>query len=109
LGGTVAAGFVAALAIAAFLAPFASTYADGLEAVGKRAFQNELIPEPTVLVLDDYSIPAPVANWQESAAWQKVSVSLAGVFGTVCVAAIAWLMDRSLKLRAAPVVSSHDN
>jgi hypothetical protein len=105
----VAAGFVAALAIAAFLAPFASTYADGLESVGEQAFQSELEHEPTVLVLPDYSVPAPVASWQESATWQKVSVSLAGVFGTVCVAGMAWLMDRSLRRRTAPVVSPHDN
>ncbi len=109
VGGTVAAGLVVALAVAAFLSPFASSYADGLEAVGERKFSSALEHPPTTLVLPDYEVPLPISGWQESPFWQKVSVSLAGIFGTIAVAVIAWLLDQSLKPRPTPVVVKHDN
>ncbi|MGE3313640.1 MAG: energy-coupling factor ABC transporter permease [Planctomycetaceae bacterium] len=101
IGGALAAGIVAALAIAAFLAPFASSYDDGLEAVGGRAFSSVMEQQPTVIVLDDYNVPLPIPRWEESEMWQKVSVSVAGIAGTLAVLVIAWLLDRSLKLRVA--------
>jgi cobalt/nickel transport system permease protein len=101
LGGALAAGVVAALAVAAFLAPFASSYDDGLNAVGSRAFASEMEQEQTALALSDYSIPLPVAGWEESELWQKVSVSFAGIAGTVAILVIAWLLDRSFRLRTA--------
>lgn len=84
-------GAVVALAIAAFLAPFASEYADGLEAVAERTQMNDLEKPPAPLVLADYEIPLP---WVDDASpsaetWRKISVSFAGIFGTACVLAIA--------------------
>jgi len=107
-GGALAAGIIAALAIAAFLAPFASSYADGLEAVGNQEFADKLEQRTTVFVLDDYSIPLPVAGWESSETWQKVSVGVAGVLGTLAVLAIAWLFDRSARMLAPPVPSASD-
>lgn len=107
IGSTIITGVVAALAIAAFLAPFASSYDDGLEAVGGREFASTMEADPTVLVLDGYSIPLPIAGWQESELWQKVSVSLAGILGTAAVLLIAWMLDRSLRLRTAAAACNH--
>lgn len=107
VGGVMVAGIVAALAIAAFLAPFASSYDDGLNAVGSRAFASTMEQQQTVFVLSDYSIPIPVAGWEESELWQKISVSFAGIFGTIAILVIAWLLDRSLRLRTA-ATACHD-
>lgn len=106
-GRAAAAGLVCALAIAAFLAPFASEYPDGLEAVAERTAFAERATEARVFAFDDYSVPLPIRGWQEAPFWQKVSVSLAGLMGTVSVAAIALLMGRALKPAPAVVKSKH--
>jgi len=90
-----AAGVVVALAVAAFLAPFASDFPDGLEAVAERAGFNELAAEPKILVLDDYKVPIAMHGWQ------KVSVSLAGIGGTGVVLIIGLLLGRTIKPQAA--------
>jgi cobalt/nickel transport system permease protein len=102
MGRTVAAGAVVALAVAAFLAPFASESPDGLEAVGERTGFGEIATEKRVFVFEDYAVPSPVAAWKEAPTWQKVSVSLAGMLGTVIVLAIALGLGRSLRTLASP-------
>jgi cobalt/nickel transport system permease protein len=92
VGRTMAAGTVTAMAVAAFLAPLASEFPDGLEAVAARA-QFEDLEVSRVLLLNDYSIPLPVAGWQ------GVSVALAGLLGTAAVLAMALLLGRLLKFR----------
>jgi len=77
-----------ALAIAAFLAPFASGLPDGLESAAERLGFAEaaraLWPAPA----PDYALP-----W---AALGRVGTALAGVLGTVAVAALAWALSRGL-------------
>lgn len=97
-GRTLWTGGVVALAIAAFLAPFASEYADGLEAVAERSQFDQLAEPPQPLILADYEIPLP---WGEATggAWQKFSVSLAGIAGTVCVLLMAIAFSHLLRPR----------
>jgi len=106
-GRIVAAGLVAAAAVAAFLAPFASQHADGLEAVAEKEFAGLASEEPAMLVLGDYELPSPVAGWKDSPVWRKVSVSLAGLLGVAAVALTAWLLDRGLRRRLRGGLSSH--
>lgn len=108
LGRVATAGAVCALAVAAFLAPFASGHPDGLEAVAGRIGFDRLQTDPSVLLFDDYQIPLPVQGWEQSAMWQKLSVSLAGVLGTVAVLLIAAVLGRTLRTSSPPVArSSH--
>ena len=78
-------GFVVALSIAAFLAPFASEHPDGLEKVAEITGIDSLEKPTDALLLDDYSIPQPhfLSGYLEK--WEWVSVSLAGIIGTVSV------------------------
>ncbi len=81
-------GAIAAFLIAAFAAPWASEYADGLEAVAERFGFGELgVDRP--LVLSDYAVPLPTG-------WDVASVSLAGVLGTLVVLVIGWGLSRWL-------------
>ncbi len=92
---TAVIGLVVALAVAGFLAPFASSYSDGLEAVAeKMGFDTQAVADPQVLVLDDYEVPLG-----ESDSWlvSKLSVSIAGIGGTLAVFAVALLLGRGLK------------
>ncbi len=107
LGRGLAAGMICALAVAAFLAPFASGHSDGLEAVSERTQFGELQTAPTVLALEDYAVPSPVAAWQEAPLWQRVSVSLAGLLGTIAVFLIALVLGRALKPLAATPGTGH--
>ncbi len=86
---TLAAGLVCALAIAAFLSPFASAFDDGLEAVAVKIGFDELESGKSLL-LDDYEIPALTGDWQ------TFSVSAAGLLGTISVFVIALLLGRSI-------------
>lgn len=100
------AGIVCALAVASFLSPFASEFPDGLDSVAQKlSFEGE----SKVLILDDYSLPLPIKGWQESAQWQKISVSLAGIVGTLSVLAIAMVLGRAIKLRTSPPGTHHDD
>jgi cobalt/nickel transport system permease protein len=93
-------GAVAALAVAAFVAPFASEGADGLEAVASQMKFDVLEQEPRVLLLPEYEIPLPGVN-SSSGFWQKLSVSLAGVLGTSAVLGIAFVFGRVSKSQVA--------
>ena len=98
-------GTIAALAVAGFLAPFASEYADGLEAVAeKMGFDTLATENPTVLVLDEYAVPlAEEGSWF----FQKLAVSIAGIGGTLVVLGIALLMGRALKLDPPRAEAGH--
>lgn len=85
IGRTMAAGVIAALAVAAFLAPFACGAPDGLNAVAQQDFAERVQPGAPLL-LDGYKVP------QLGADWQAVSVSVAGVGGTLAVLASALLL-----------------
>lgn len=106
-GRAVTAGIIASLAVAAFLAPFASGHPDGLESVAERTTIESLAAEPQVLVLADYEIPAPVASWEAAPLWQRLSVSLAGLLGTGTVLLAAWLLGRGMKPRTEPAGLTH--
>lgn len=84
-------GLVVALAIAAFLAPFASPLPDGLESAAERLGFAEaaraLWPAPA----PDYALP-----W---ASLGRAGTALAGLLGTVAAAALAMALSRGL---AAP-------
>ncbi|RMG39240.1 MAG: cobalt ABC transporter permease [Planctomycetota bacterium] len=84
----VAAGLVAALAIAAFLSPFASSLPDGLEAAAERTGMARLERSPAWSVFSDYELPA--------IGWQPASVAAAGIIGVVSVVVLALLMSRTL-------------
>lgn len=89
------AGCVAALAVAAFLAPFASEHDDGLEAIGKAQFTERMEQERQgPALLSEYEIPLPFAGWKESPVWARVSVSLAGILGTAATLSIALVLGR---------------
>lgn len=97
---TLAAGFVIALAIAAFLSPFASSFDDGLEAVlVQLGMENFNLTGSVPGLFEDYEkIPVPVA------AWESVAVSFAGIGGTLAVFVLAWLLGKALPA-AAPKLS----
>jgi len=91
-----AAGVVVALAVAAFLAPFASPHPDGLEAVSQHADFESLAREQPATALADYEFPSLVPRWRSVPGWQMVSVSLAGILGTLSVLCLALLLGRAL-------------
>jgi hypothetical protein len=85
--------------VAAFAAPFASEFDDGLEAVAGRLGFDRLAVERVNLFADyDQVIPR----------WQKLSVSLSGILGTTAVFVIALVLERSLRLRIAAVEAKHE-
>lgn len=107
LASALVAGFVVALVVCAFLAPFASSYPDGLESVAEQTSLDERFGEPTVVLLADYAIPLPFANWEDIPPWRMVSVGLAGILGTIAVVVMAFLMGRTLKPQAIPAGADH--
>jgi cobalt/nickel transport system permease protein len=108
LGRFSTAGMMCALALAAFLAPFASDFPDGLNAVAEKSSFDNLQTDSEVFAFTEYSVPLPLEGWQESERWQKVSVSLAGILGTLAVLLISTVLGRTLKLRSSsPAGSNH--
>jgi len=91
-GQTLLGGLAVALAIAVFLAPFASQYPDGLEFVGDRLrFLPESPPPPIILApIPDYQLAIPGLNYV------KVATAAAGLIGTLVVFGVAWVMVRVL-------------
>jgi len=91
-GRAVLAGVVVALAVGAFLAPFASPFDDGLEAVaGRTGFSFDEVGTTPVVVFEDYDRLVP--------GWEKLSTSLAGILGIAVVLAMAFAMSRAAALR----------
>ncbi|HET6422802.1 MAG TPA: energy-coupling factor ABC transporter permease [Planctomycetaceae bacterium] len=84
---------LAAVAVALVASPWASGFDDGLEAVGAITGFNSLgVDRP--LILPDYEVPLPMG-------WEALSVSLAGLLGTVVVLFFGWGLSRWLQ-RATP-------
>lgn len=86
-------GAIAALAIAAFAAPFASEQPDGLEAAASRMQFEDLAEGPRSLLLADYRVPLG-GNEATSGFWQKVSVALAGLLGTSAILGMTFVLGR---------------
>jgi hypothetical protein len=89
------------LAVAAILAPFKSELPDGLDAVSQKLGFAQLQIERPPLVLDDYAVPVPEVNW-----WPGLSVSVAGVMGTLIVfcGAIGLAVATRRTMAVVPVV-----
>jgi cobalt/nickel transport system permease protein len=86
-------GVTAAIALAVFVAPFASSMPDGLEHVAEQLGFAALASEASIAPLPDYSVEA-LAN---SSVW--LSTVIAGGVGTLVVFGIAWLLARALTAR----------
>ncbi|HZW30061.1 MAG TPA: energy-coupling factor ABC transporter permease [Isosphaeraceae bacterium] len=86
------AGLGIALAVAVFLAPFASELPDGLEYVGSRlGFLAEESPPAAISApLADYRLELPGLEHV------KLATALAGVIGTLVVFGVSWGMARAL-------------
>lgn len=90
VGRFVFAGVIAALGVAAFLAPFASEHADGLEAAAERTGFSDLGTVTKVLILDDYQIPALKE-------YPGLSTAVAGIIGTLVVLGATWALIALVK------------
>ena len=101
LASVVMTGFVSALVVCAFLAPFASGHPDGLETVAAKTALDTRIGEPAGLLLSEYAIPLPVAGWETVPAWRMVSVGLSGILGTAAVIVMGFVMGRALPVSPA--------
>ena len=98
VGGFAASGLIAALAVAAILAPFKSELPDGLDAVSQTLGFDTLETDRPALVLDDYALPVPGVSW-----WPGLSVSVAGIMGTLVVFAGAIVLAGVTRRHTAPV------
>jgi cobalt/nickel transport system permease protein len=86
-GRVAAGGLVAALAVAAFLSPFASPLSDGLEFVGEKfGFVNAEAPASFAAPIPDYAV-AGIPS-------EGLATALAGLVGTVVVFVAGLLMAR---------------
>ncbi len=93
LGRVLTAGMVAALAIGAFLAPFASSLPDGLDSVaGRFGFNGDAVSSWTAF--DDYDA-IPLGDWS------GLSVSVAGIVGTLLVFLAAVAIGRAFRQRSS--------
>jgi cobalt/nickel transport system permease protein len=101
VGRVTAAGIVAALCVGAFLAPFASQLPDGLEAVAEKHGFSEL-GKSAWSVFSDYKNLLPTENWQ------SLSVSLAGVVGTLSVFLLAIGFGRAVSLGSRAVEAGRE-
>lgn len=99
LGRVGLGGLAIALAVATFLAPFASEYDDGLEWVGgKLGFLKE--GEPVMAApIPDYQLALPGLRHM------KAATAVAGVVGTLAVFVVAWGLAGVFS-RRSPVNSS---
>ena len=93
-GQSMAGGLAIALAIAVFLAPFASELPDGLEFVGENLRflpdEAEAPAPPLPSPMADYELRVPGLNHA------RVATAMAGVVGTLVVFGLSWGMARIL-------------
>ena len=101
--GQVALGGVGiAIAVAVFLAPFASEHADGLEWVGgKLGFMGEASPV-LVAPIPDYQLSLPGIDHV------KTATAVAGVVGTLVVAIVGFLLAR-IFTRPSPTIPDSEH
>ena len=94
-GATLLGLLAAAIAVAAFVAPFASGLPDGLEraaeTLGFAAREHPVMPAPFA----NYALPFGPSG--------RVATALAGTAGTLVVAAAAWFVSRGLRTHADDV------
>jgi cobalt/nickel transport system permease protein len=102
VGRIVAAGTVLALCVGAFLAPFKSSLADGLEHVSEVHGFAELQRSAWALFSDYDKIPLL------SGQWQGLSVSVAGVVGTLSVLLLALAFGRAVSPRSKVVEAGRE-
>ena len=93
VGRVVMAGAIAALAIAAFAAPFASDELDGLEKSAEKLEFSDMAATPRSLLLSDYEVPLGDRD-TSSGPWHKLSVSLAGLLGTSAILGMTFVLGR---------------
>jgi cobalt/nickel transport system permease protein len=96
-GRFVATGLVCALAVAAFAAPFASELPDGLDSVAER-FRIAASEESTAGLFANYD-QIPIDGWQ------SLSVSVAGIGGSLAVFAAAVLIGRAIPVNAPTIAT----
>lgn len=101
VGGFAVTGVVMALAIAAILAPFKSELPDGLDSVAEQLGLSSLEIERPALVFEEYALPQ-LANWP------VLSVSVAGLVGTLVVFVGAVVLA-GLTRRSGGSVATVDN
>ncbi len=88
-GELIGYGLLAALGVAIFIAPFACSWPDGLEAVAGRLGFEQRVAAPII------SAPAP--NYQMPGIhWAVGATAMAGALGSLVVCALAWLLGRFL-------------
>jgi cobalt/nickel transport system permease protein len=99
LGRAAIGGLGIAIAVAVFLAPFASEYDDGLEWVGgKLGFLGEESPVLSAPI-PDYQLALPGVRHV------KVATAVAGVLGTLVVFGVAWGLAGVFSRRPAETAS----
>lgn len=81
--------FGVAVAIAAFVAPFASNLPDGLEHVSARLGIAGLARTGWTAPLPDYMLPFMSSS--------RLASAIAGTIGTLAVAAVAWVVSRGVQ------------
>jgi cobalt/nickel transport system permease protein len=102
VGRITAAGIVVALCVGAFLAPFKSNLDDGLEHVSKVKGFSELAHSAWALFADYDTIPILGGHWQ------GLSVSVAGVVGTLSVFLLALAFGRAVSPRSKAVEAGRE-
>jgi cobalt/nickel transport system permease protein len=95
------AGLGIALALAVFLAPFASELPDGLEFVGDRTVAlAERSPAPAFSApWADYQLPLPIPGLRHV----QLATAAAGLSGTLIVFVLAWSLARALAAKTMPM------
>jgi cobalt/nickel transport system permease protein len=102
VGRVTAAGIILALCTGAFLAPFKSNLDDGLEHVSKVQGFSELAHSAWAFFSDYDAIPLLGGQWQ------GLSVSVAGVVGTLSVFLLALAFGRAVSPRSKAVEAGRE-
>jgi cobalt/nickel transport system permease protein len=88
-GWFVGYGLLVAIGLAVFVAPFASSWPDGLEHVAEKlGFVEKAVAAPVTAPVPDYAMPG--------VSWAVGATALAGLAGALVVFALAWLLGRLL-------------
>ncbi len=104
-GQVAAAGLAVALAVGAFLAPFASEHPDGLEYVGQKlGFLTEAAPPVLSAPIPDYQLPILGVGTPTAMA---IATAVAGVVGTLVVFGVGLGLARAFSRRGPDGVSAH--
>jgi cobalt/nickel transport protein len=88
-GALVVGVFGVAVAIAAFLSPFASLLPDGLDHAAERLGFSVRAASAWRAPLRGYTVPFVSSP--------GIAVAAAGVVGTICVAVVAWGVSRGVR------------